>query len=50
MVTSQDPRIPELKPGFVLKVDFDEIDEFEGRAKKFRIGDEEPTTFQLYRL
>ena len=42
--------IPELKPGYVLKVDFDEIDEFEGRAKKFRIGDEEPTQFQLYRL
>jgi sulfite reductase beta subunit-like hemoprotein len=42
--------IPEMKPGYVLKVDFDEIDEFEGRAKKFRIGDEEPTEFQLYRL
>ncbi len=50
MVTSQDPRIPELKPGYTLKVDFPEIDEFEGRAKKFRIGDEDPTEFQLYRL
>ena len=50
MVTTQNPKIPEVKPGFVLKVDFDEIDEFEGRAKKFRIGDEEPTQFQLYRL
>jgi sulfite reductase beta subunit-like hemoprotein len=34
----------------MLRADFDEIDEFEGRAKKFRIGDEDPTTFQLYRL
>ena len=44
MVTSNKPhdRIPELKPGYVLAVDFDEIDEFEGRAKKFRIGDEDP--------
>src|SRR3712207_9075615 len=42
--------IPELKPGYVLAVDYEEIDEFEGRAKKFRIGDEEETTFQLYRL
>jgi sulfite reductase beta subunit-like hemoprotein len=43
-------RIPEQKPGYVLAVDFDEIDEFEGRAQKFRIGDEDPSTFQLYRL
>jgi sulfite reductase beta subunit-like hemoprotein len=46
----QHDRIPELKPGYVLAVDFDEIDEFESRAKKFRIGDEEPTEFQLFRL
>src|SRR5688572_8923879 len=50
MVTSQNPKIPEMKPGYILRADFDEIDEFEERAKKFRIGDEEPTTFQLYRL
>lgn len=50
MVSSSNPKIPEMKPGFVLKVDFDEIDEFEGRAKKFRIGDEDPTEFQLFRL
>ena len=52
MVTTNKPydRIPELKPGYVLAVDFPEIDEFEGRAKKFRIGDEDPTEFQLYRL
>src|SRR3990172_4067247 len=42
--------IPENKPGFFLKVDFDEIDGFEERAKKFRIGDEEQTEFQLFRL
>ena len=50
MVTSQNPKIPEMKPGYILRADFDEIDEFEERAKKFRIGDEDPTTFQLYRL
>ncbi len=42
--------IPEQKPGYILPVDFEEIDEFEGRAKKFRIGDEDQSTFQLYRL
>ena len=42
--------VPEIKPGYFLSVDFDEIDEFEERAKKFRIGDEDPTDFQLYRL
>jgi sulfite reductase beta subunit-like hemoprotein len=50
MVTSQNNKIPEMKPGFMLRTDLDEIDEFEERAKRFRIGDEEPTTFQLYRL
>jgi sulfite reductase beta subunit-like hemoprotein len=53
MVTLNDKkhdRVPELKPGHVLAVDFDEIDEFEGRAKKFRIGDEDPNEFQLFRL
>jgi sulfite reductase beta subunit-like hemoprotein len=44
------PRIPETKPGFILPVIDEEIDAFEARAKKFRIGDEEDTTFQLYRL
>jgi sulfite reductase beta subunit-like hemoprotein len=45
------PKAPdELIPGAVLRVDFDEIDEFEERAKKFRIGDEDQTTFQLFRL
>src|SRR5688572_2976875 len=42
--------VPEIKPGYILPVDFEEIDEFEGRAKKFRIGDEEDGSFQLYRL
>ena len=45
------PKVPEkVKPGFILPVIAEEIDEFEGRAKKFRIGDEDPTGFQLYRL
>jgi sulfite reductase beta subunit-like hemoprotein len=45
------PKAPEvIKPGAVLPISFEEIDEFEARAKKFRIGDEEPTEFQLYRL
>ena len=45
------PKVPaEVKPGFILPVIAEEIDEFEGRAKKFRVGDEEPTAFQLYRL
>jgi len=43
-------RVPELKPGYVLAVDFAEIDEFEERARRFRIGDEDPTEFQLFRL
>jgi len=42
--------VPEEKPGYILPVDFEEIDEFEERAKKFRIGDEEDTGFQLFRL
>ena len=52
MVTSNKPhdRVPEMKPGYILQVDFEEIDEFEARAKKFRIGDEDQTTFQLFRL
>lgn len=50
MANQTDPRIPELKPGFVLPVSFTEIDEFEERARKFRIGDEDQSTFQLYRL
>ena len=40
----------EIKPGFTLPVSYEEIDEFEGRARKFRIGDEDQTEFQLYRL
>ncbi len=45
------PKAPAAaQPGFVLPISFDEIDEFEERAKRFRIGDEEPTQFQLYRL
>jgi sulfite reductase beta subunit-like hemoprotein len=39
-----------MKPGYTFRVDFDEIDEFEARAKKFRIGDDDPSTFQLFRL
>jgi sulfite reductase beta subunit-like hemoprotein len=56
MTTSQEapkrhPKVPEeIKPGHILRVDYDEIDEFEGRARKFRIGDEEQTEFQLFRL
>lgn len=45
------PKVPaEIKPGFVLPVSFEEIDEFEQRARRFRIGDEDPTEFQLFRL
>src|SRR3989304_3571629 len=45
------PKVPaEVRPGFVLPVSFEEIDEFEQRAKRFRIGDEDPTAFQLFRL
>jgi sulfite reductase beta subunit-like hemoprotein len=44
------PKVPEIKPGFILPVDFPEIDEFEGRARRFRIGDEDQTEFQLFRL
>src|SRR5512143_1546885 len=47
----RNPKVPnEIKPGAILRVDFDEIDEFEDRAKKFRIGDEDQTAFQLFRL
>ncbi len=49
MVTTN-PKIPEMKPGYILPVSYEEIDEFEERAKKFRIGDEDQTEFQLYRL
>jgi sulfite reductase beta subunit-like hemoprotein len=49
--SKQHPKVPEkIVPGATLRVDFDEIDEFEERAKKFRIGDEEPSAFQLFRL
>ena len=45
------PKVPEvIKPGFILPVDFDEIDEFEERAKKFRIGDETDDAFRMFRL
>ena len=47
MVSAQDKMPAELKPGAVFRIDYDEIDEFEGRAKKFRIGDEDQSTFQL---
>jgi sulfite reductase beta subunit-like hemoprotein len=50
MVSAQDKLPAELKPGAVFRIDYDEIDEFEARAKKFRIGDEDNSTFQLYRL
>jgi len=50
-MAKSNPKVPaEIKPGFTLPVSYEEIDEFEGRARKFRVGDEEPTTFQLYRL
>ena len=41
MVSAQDKLPAELKPGAVFRIDYDEIDEFEARAKKFRIGDED---------
>ncbi len=45
------PKVPdEITPGAIFRIDFDEIDEFEERAKKFRIGDEDQSTFQLFRL
>jgi sulfite reductase beta subunit-like hemoprotein len=48
---SRNPKVPEdIKPGFSLRVDFDEIDEFEERAREFRIGDEDPEAFRLFRL
>ena len=49
--TKRHPKVPEeIKAGSTLRVDFDEINEFEGRARKFRVGDEEASEFQLYRL
>ena len=49
--SSRHPKAPaEIRPGFVLPVSLEEIDEFEERAKRFRIGDEDPTVFQLFRL
>lgn len=49
--TTSNSKVPsEIKPGWILPANFEEIDEFEERAKKFRIGDEEPTAFQLFRL
>src|SRR4051812_4551661 len=45
------PKVPEqIKPGATFVIDYEEIDEFEGRARKFRVGDEEQTAFQLFRL
>ncbi|MPZ49877.1 MAG: nitrite/sulfite reductase [Dehalococcoidia bacterium] len=45
------PKVPtEIKPGHILRIDYDEIDQFQERAQKFRIGDEEQTEFQLFRL
>jgi sulfite reductase beta subunit-like hemoprotein len=52
-MTSQNtiPKVPsEIKPGHTFVIDYDEIAGFEERAKKFRIGDEDPTDFQLFRL
>jgi len=43
-------RVPELKPGFVLPAIEEEIDYFEERANRFRIGDETEDTFRLFRL
>jgi sulfite reductase beta subunit-like hemoprotein len=49
--SSRHPKVPEvIKPGAILRVDFDEIDEFEERAKKYRIGDEDEDSFRLFRL
>src|SRR2546430_11360492 len=45
------PKVPaEIKPGFTFPILPEEFDEFSERTKKFRIGDEEPTTFQMFRL
>ncbi len=51
-MTSQNtiPKVPaEVKPGATFVIDYNEIDEFEARAKKFRIGDDDGS-FQLFRL
>jgi sulfite reductase beta subunit-like hemoprotein len=45
------PKVPkETKPGFILPVLQEEIDVFEQRARRFRIGDEEEDTFRMFRL
>lgn len=45
------PKVPaEIKSGFTFPISFEEIDEFDGRAQKFRIGDEDQSEFQLFRL
>jgi len=55
MVSNATPRphpgVPaELKPGHTFVIDYDEIAGFEERARKFRVGDEEQSAFQLFRL
>ncbi len=45
------PKVPsEIKPGHIFPIVPEEIDIFEERAKKFRIGDEDQSEFQMYRL
>jgi len=45
------PKVPaEIKPGFTFPILHEEFDEFSTRTKKFRIGDDDPTAFQMFRL
>ena len=45
------PKVPaEIKPGFVIPFLEEEIEVFEERAQKFRIGDEDDDEFRMYRL
>ncbi len=49
--TKPHPKVPaEIKSGFTFPIIEAEFDEFAGRARKFRIGDEDPTEFQMFRL
>jgi sulfite reductase beta subunit-like hemoprotein len=45
------PKVPAVvKPGHIFPILQEEIDVFEERAKRFRIGDDEQTEFQMFRL
>src|SRR4051794_32555010 len=48
---TRNPKVPaEIKPGFTFPILHEEFDEFSTRTKKFRIGDDDPTAFQMFRL